>query len=31
VVTIEVGGAVQLLTFDPDTLQPLGRLQLKAP
>ena len=31
VVTIEVNGAVQLLTFDPDTLKPLGRLQLKAP
>ena len=31
VVTIEIGGAVQLLTFDPDTLTPLGRLQLKAP
>jgi hypothetical protein len=31
VVTIEVGGAVQLLTFDPDTLTPLGRLQLKVP
>ena len=31
VVTIEVNGAVQILTFDPDTLKPLGRLQLKAP
>jgi hypothetical protein len=31
VVTIEVNGAIQLLTFDPDTLKPLGRLQLKAP
>lgn len=31
VVTIEVNGATQLLTFDPDTLKPLGRLQLKAP
>ena len=31
VVTIEVGGAVQLLTFDPDTLTPLGRLHLKTP
>ena len=29
VVTIEVGGAVQLLTFDPDTLQPLGRLRFE--
>ena len=29
VVTIEVGGAVQLLTFDPDTLKPLGRLRLE--
>ncbi|HZQ11703.1 MAG TPA: hypothetical protein VFB31_02715 [Pseudolabrys sp.] len=29
VVTIEVGGAVQVLTFDPDTLKPLGRLSLK--
>ena len=31
VVTIEVNGAVQLLTFDPDTLKSLGRLQFKAP
>ena len=31
VVTIDVGGTVQILTFDPDTLKPLGRLQLKAP
>jgi hypothetical protein len=31
VVTIEVAGIVELLTFDPDTLKPLGRLQLKAP
>ena len=31
VVTIEINGAIQLLTFDPDTLKPLGRLQLKAP
>jgi Na+/proline symporter len=30
-VTIDVGGTVQILTFDPDTLKPLGRLQLKAP
>ena len=29
VVTIEVGGAVQVLTFDPDTLMPLGRLRLE--
>ncbi len=27
VVTIEVGGTTELLTFDPDTLKPLGRLQ----
>ena len=31
VVTIEVAGHIELLTFDPDTLKPLGRLQLKAP
>ncbi len=31
VVTIDVNGAVELLTFDPDTLKPLGRLQFKAP
>ena len=31
VVTIEVAGGVELLTFDPDTLKPLGRLRLKAP
>jgi hypothetical protein len=31
VVTIEVNGAVELLTFAPDTLKPLGRLRLKAP
>jgi hypothetical protein len=31
VVTVEVGGAVEVLTFDPDTLRPLGRLRLKAP
>jgi|SRR5450631_1440076 hypothetical protein len=32
-VTIEVGGVVELRTFDPDTLKPLGRLRLetKAP
>ena len=29
VVTIEVGGALQVLTFDPDTLKPLGRLRLE--
>jgi hypothetical protein len=28
VVTIEVGGGVELRTFDPDTLKPLGRLRL---
>jgi hypothetical protein len=28
VVTIEVGGAVELRTFDPDTLKPQGRLRL---
>jgi hypothetical protein len=33
VVTIEVGGVVELRTFDPDTLKALGRLRLetKAP
>ena len=31
VVTIEVGGGIEVLTFDPDTLKPLGRLRLKAP
>jgi hypothetical protein len=31
VVTVEVAGSVELLTFDPDTLRPLGRLRLKAP
>ena len=31
VVTIVVAGHAELLTFDPDTLKPLGRLQLKAP
>ena len=30
VVTVEVGGAVELRTFDPDTLRPLGRLRLEA-
>ena len=28
VVTIEAGGVVELRTFDPDTLKPLGRLRL---
>lgn len=28
VVTIEVGGATELRTYDPDTLRPLGRLRL---
>ncbi len=28
VVTVEVGGVVELHTFDPDTLKPLGRLRL---
>jgi TRAP-type C4-dicarboxylate transport system permease small subunit len=28
VVTIEVNGATEILTFDPDTLKPLGRLRL---
>ena len=28
VVTIEIGGVVELHTFDPDTLKPLGRLRL---
>jgi len=31
VVTIEVGGGIEVFTFDPDTLKPLGRLRLKAP
>ena len=30
VVTIEVGGVVELRTFDPDTLKPLGRLRLES-
>jgi hypothetical protein len=30
VVTIDVGGVVELRTFDPDTLKPLGRLRLEA-
>jgi hypothetical protein len=29
VVTIEVAGRVEVLTFDPDTLKPLGRLRLE--
>jgi len=29
VVTIEVAGAIELRTFDPDTLKPLGRLRLE--
>ncbi len=29
VVTIEIGGVVELRTFDPDTLKAQGRLQLK--
>ncbi len=29
VLTVEVNGAVELLTFDPDTLKPLGRLKLE--
>ena len=28
VVTIEIGGVIELRTFDPDTLKPLGRLRL---
>jgi hypothetical protein len=28
-VTVEVGGAIELHTFDPDTLRPLGRLRLE--
>lgn len=28
VVTIDVGGATELRTYDPDTLRPLGRLRL---
>jgi hypothetical protein len=31
VVTVEVAGGVEVLTFDPDTLKPLGRLRLKTP
>jgi hypothetical protein len=29
VVTIEIGGVNELRIFDPDTLQPLGRLRLE--
>ena len=29
VVTVDVGGTTELLTFDPDTLKPLGRLRLE--
>jgi len=29
VVTIEVNGVTEVLTFDPDTLKPLGRLRLE--
>jgi len=29
VVTIEIGGIVELRTFDPDTLKPLGRLRFE--
>ena len=29
VVTIETGGVIELRTFDPDTLKPLGRLRLQ--
>ena len=29
VVTIELGGAIEVRTFDPDTLKPLGRLRLE--
>jgi hypothetical protein len=28
-VTVEVNGETQILTFDPDTLKPLGRLRLQ--
>jgi hypothetical protein len=31
VVTIDVAGTIEIWTFDPDTLKPLGRLRLKAP
>jgi hypothetical protein len=29
VVTIEVAGTIELRTFDPDTLKPLGRMRLE--
>ena len=29
VVTVEIGGVVELRTFEPDTLKPLGRLRLE--
>jgi len=29
VVTIEINGATEIRTFDPDTLKPLGRLRLQ--
>jgi len=29
VVTVEVNGATEVRTFDPDTLKPLGRLRLE--
>ncbi len=29
VVTVDVGGVIELHTFDPDTLKPLGRLRLE--
>jgi len=29
VVTVEIGGIIELHTFDPDTLRPLGRLRLE--
>ena len=31
VVTIEINGATEIRTYDPDTLKPLGRLRLKGP
>jgi hypothetical protein len=31
VVTIDIAGATEIWTFDPDTLKPLGKLRLKAP
>jgi hypothetical protein len=29
VVTIEIAGVIEIRTFDPDTLKPLGRLRLE--